>query len=142
MPSQIVIFSADPLRSGITCEVLKRIGLESLQADSILEVKDAISGARPAVAILDTKGVFPNELDLLKNLCRTLRDTSVFLLGNPSLVNTFRAEGAHERYCLHDPFDPELIASKVKEIFCSTKKEKRLHLDNLEHDLKQFLQLD
>lgn len=142
MSAPIVIFSADPVRSGIIGEVLKRIGLESLRADSIMGVRDAISNVAPAVAIFDTQGVFHNELDLLRILWQTLEDTTVFLLGAPAIVDTFRAQGLPERHCLHDPFDPYLIASKVKEIVSSPEKEKRSDIDSLEDDLKGFLKLD
>jgi hypothetical protein len=56
--------------------------------------------------------------------------------------NTFGGEGIQKMLCLPDPIDPELIASKVKEILSSKTKEKRLQRDGLESNLKQFLKLD
>ena len=142
MPSQVIIFSTDSLRGGIIQEVLKRSGLESLLAGRVLEAGQAIADNAPRVVIFDTKGVFPDELNLLKNLCRALRDTAVIVLGDRSIVDTFEGEGIQEGFCLPDPLDPELIASKVKEILSSKAKGKYLQRDSLESDLKQFLKLD
>ena len=142
MPSSVIIFSTDSLRGGIIQEVLKRSGLESLLAGRVLEAGQAIADNAPRVVIFDTKGIFPDEINLLKNLCRTLRDTAVLVLGDRSIVDTFEGEGIQERLCLSDPLDPDLIASKVKEILSSKAKGKYLQRDSLESDLKQFLKLD
>lgn len=142
MPSPVIIFSTDRLRGGITQKVLERTGLESLVVDRFLEAREAIADKAPHVAILDTKGIFPDELHLLRNFCQTLWDTAVIVLGDRSIVDTFGGEGVQEGFCLPDPLDPELIASKVKEILSSKAKGKRLQSDGLESDLKQFLKLD
>ncbi|HIJ58047.1 MAG TPA: hypothetical protein HPP41_00060 [Deltaproteobacteria bacterium] len=142
MPSQVIIFSTDKLRGGITQKVLKRAGLESLLVNRILEAGDAIADNAPRVVIFDTKSIFPDEIKLLRNFCRTLRDTAVIVLGDPSVVDTFGEEDIQKGLCLPDPFDPELIASKVKEILSSKAKEKHSQRDGLESNLKQFLKLD
>lgn len=142
MPSQVIIFSADRLRGGIAQKVLERTGLESLLVNRVPEAREAIADNAPHVVIFDTKGIFPDEINLLRNLCRTLRDTAVIVLGDRSIVDTFGGEGIQEGLCLPDPLDPELIASKVKEILCSKANGKRLQRDGLESNLKEFLKLD
>ena len=142
MPSPVIIFSTDRLRGGITQKVLERTGLESLVVDRFLAAREAVADNAPRVAILDTKGVFPDELNLLRNLCRTLGDTAVIVLGDRLIVDTFGGEGVQEGFCLPDPLDPELIASKVKEVLSSKGEGERLHGAGLESDLKQFLKLD
>lgn len=143
MPFQVIIFSTDSLRGGIIQEVLKRSGLESLLASRVLEAGQAIADNAPRVVIFDTKGIFPDEINLLKNLCRALRDTGVLVLGDRSIVDTFSGEGIQNGLCLSDPLDPDLIASEVKQMILSPKtQEKRLQRDDLESDLKQFLKLD
>jgi DNA-binding response OmpR family regulator len=146
MPSPVIIFSTDKLRGGIIQKVLERTGLESLVVNRFLAAREAIADNAPRVAILDTQGVFSDELNLLKNFCRalwdTLWDTAVIVLGDRSIVDTFRGEGVQEGFCLPDPLDPELIASKVKEILSSKGKVDRLQSDGLESDLKRFLKLD
>lgn len=142
MLSPVIIFSTDSLRGGITQKVLERTGLESFVVNRFLMAREAIADNAPRVAILDTKGVFPDELHLLRSFCQTLWETSVIVLGDRSIVDTFGGEGVEERFCLPDPLDPELIASKVKEILSSEGKGERLQSDGLESDLKQFLKLD
>lgn len=142
MPSPVIIFSTDRLRGGITQKVLERTGLESLLVNRVLEARGVIADNAPRVVIFDTKGIFPDELHLLRNFCRTLRDTAVIVLGDPSVVDMIGEEDIQKGLCLPDPLDPELIASKVKEILSSKAKGKRLRNDGLESDLKQFLKLD
>ncbi len=140
--SPVVIFSTDRLRGAITQEVLKRTGLESLLVKRVLDAREAIADNAPRVAILDTTSIFPDEIDLLRNLCRTLRDTAVVVLGDRSVVNTFAEDAIQKGLCLPDPLDPELIASRVKEILSSKTTGERPEGDSLEGSLKQFLKLD
>ena len=142
MSSHVIIFSADRLRTGITQKVLKRAGIESLSVNRILAAREAIVDNVPRVVIFDTKGIFRDEINSLRNLCRFFRDIAVIVLGDRLIVDTFGGEGVQEGCCLADPFDPELIASKVKEILSSKAKERRLQRDVLESDMKQFLKLD
>jgi DNA-binding NtrC family response regulator len=138
----VIIFSTDRFRGKITQEVLKRTGLESLLVKRVLEAREAMTDNAPRVAILDTTGIFPNEIDLLRNFCRTLRDTTVIVLGDRSIVDAFAEDAVQERLCLPDPLDPELIAAKVKEIFSSKRTEEHPGGGSLEGNLKQFLKLD
>lgn len=142
MSSHVIIFSADRLRTGITQKVLKRAGIESLSVNRILEAREAIVDNVPRVVIFDTKGIFRDEINSLRNLCLFLREIAVIVLGDRLIVDTFGGEGVQEGCCLADPFDPELIASKVKEILSSKAKKRRLQRDGLESNLKQFLKLD
>ena len=142
MSSHVIIFSADRLRTGITQKVLKRAGIESLSVNRILAAREAIVDNVPRVVIFDTKGIFRDEINSLRNLCRFLREIAVIVLGDRLIVDTFGGEGVQEGCCLADPFDPELIVSKVKEALSSKTKEQRLQRDGLESNLKQFLKLD
>lgn len=147
MSSPAIIFSTDMVRTGITQKVLKRAGIESLPANRISEAREAIVDNVPRVVIFDTKGIFRDEINSLRNLCRSLRDTAVIVLGNRSIVDTFGVNSFGEEkiqkvFRLPDPLDPELIVSKVKEVLSSKTKEKRLQKDGLESNLKQFLKLD
>jgi len=142
MSSPVIIFSTDRLRTGITQKVLKRAGIESLSVNRISEAGNAVVDNAPCVVIFDTKGIFPDELNMLKNLCHTLRDTAVLVLGDRSIIDTFVGDGIQKMFYLPDPLDPELIVSKVKDALCSKTKEQRLQKNGLESDLKQFLKLD
>jgi len=142
MSSPVIIFSADRLRTGIIEKLLKRAGIESLSVSRVWEAGEAIVNNAPHVVIFDAKNNFRGEINLLRNLCRSLRETAAIVLGDRPIVDTFEGEAVQEGFCLADPFDPELIISKVKEILSSKAKEKRLQGDGLESDLKQFLKLD
>jgi len=142
MSSPVIIFSANRLRTGIIEKLLKRAGIESLSVSRVWEAGEAIVNNAPHVVIFDAKNNFRGEINLLRNLCRSLRETAAIVLGDRPIVDTFEGEAVQEGFCLADPFDPELIISKVKEILSSKAKEKRLQGDGLESDLKQFLKLD
>jgi DNA-binding response OmpR family regulator len=138
----VLIFSADELRGGITQKILKRSGFEVLLLSKILGARDTIAKHAPSVVIFDTYGCFSEEINQIRNLCRTLDHTVVIVLGDPSIMDRFEGPGIRKELCLSDPLDPELIASKVKEVFSSKAKEKRSESGALEGDLKHFLKLD
>lgn len=142
MPYPVLIFSTDDLRGRITQKILKRSGFEGLLLSKILGARDTIANHTPSVVIFDTYSCFSEEINQIRNLCRTLEHTAVIVLGDPSIIDRFEGPGIRKELCLSDPLDPELIASKVKEVFSSKAREKRSESDTLEADLKHFLKLD
>ena len=142
MPYPVLIFSADDLRGGITQKRLERSGFEVLLISKILWARDTIAKHTPSVVIFDTSSCFSEEINQIRNLCRTLEHTVVIVLGDPSIIDRFEGPGIRKELCLSDPLDPELIASKVREVFSSKAREKRSENDTLEADLKHFLKLD
>jgi hypothetical protein len=66
----------------------------------------------------------------------------VIVLGDQSIIDRFEGPGIRKELCLSNPLDPELIASKVKEVFSSKAREQRSESDTLEGNLKRFLKLD
>jgi DNA-binding response OmpR family regulator len=142
VPYPVLIFSADDLRGGITQKRLERSGFEVLLLSKILGARDTIAKHTPSVVILDTFSCFSEEINQIRNLCRTLEHTVVIVLGDPSIIDRFEGPGIRKELCLSDPLDPELIASKVREVFSSKAREKRSESDALEADLKSFLKLD
>ena len=142
MPYPVLVFSADKLRGGITQEILGRSGFEVLLLSKILGSRDTIARHSPSVVILDTHSCSSDEINQIRNLCRILEHTVVIVLGDPSIIDSFEGPGIRKELRLSDPLDPDLIASKVKQVFSSKAKEKRSESDTLESDLKHFLRLD
>ena len=142
MSNSVVIFSADKLRGGIIKDILQRHGIKALWVTIILDIQNAISAHTPIVAIVDTKDSLVDEIDFLKNLCSSLQDSILILLGTPAVIGTFRGPMVHEDLCLADPIDPELIVSKVKESLLAKIKDKKTKKGDLERSLKQFLKLE
>jgi DNA-binding response OmpR family regulator len=142
VPYPVVIFSTDDLRGGITQKILKRSRFEVLLISTMLGARDAIAKHTPSIVIFDTYGCFSEEINRIRNLCRTLEHTVVIVLGDPSIIDRFEGPGIRKGLCLSDPLDPELIASKVKQVFSSKAREKRSESDTLEGNLKHFLKLD
>lgn len=142
MPYPVLIFSIDNLRGGITKKILKRNGFEALLFSKILGIRDTIAKHTPSVVIFDTYSCFSEEIKQIRNLCRTLEETAAIVLGDPSIMEGFDRPSISKARFLSDPLDPELIVSKVKEIFTSKAKEKRSKSDALESNLKHFLKLD
>ncbi len=141
MPYPVLIFSTYGLRGRITQKILKRSGFEGLLLSKILGARDTIANHAPSVVIFDTYSCFSEEINQIRNLCRTLEHTVVIVLGDQSIIDRFEGPGIRKELCLSDPLDPELIASKVKEVFSSKAREKRSEHDTLEADLKHFLKL-
>jgi len=142
VPYPVIIFSADDLRGGITQKILERNGFEVLLLSKIFRARDNIAKHTPGVVIFDTYSCFSEEINQIRNLCRTLEHTVVVVLGDPSIIDGFDGPGIRKELLLSDPLDPDLIASKVKEFLSSRGNEKRSECDTLEGDLKHFLKLD
>jgi len=121
----VLIFSADELWGGITQKILKRNSFEVLLVSKILGARDTVAKHAPSVVILDTHGCFSEEINQIRNLCRTLEHSAVIVLGDPSTIDRFEELSMRKELCLPDPLDPELIASKVREVFSSKAREKR-----------------
>jgi len=142
VPNPVLIFSTDDLRSGIIQKVLTRNGFEVLLLSRILEVRETIAKQNPTVVIFDTYGCFSEEIKQIRNLCRTLEQIVAIVLGDPSILDGFEVPGIPKERCLSDPLDPELIASRVEEVFSAKAREKGSKGASLKSDLKRFLKLD
>ena len=140
MSDKVSVFSADDLRGKIVEKVLNRNGFECLIFNRILEAGGAIAQHAPKVVIFDTESCFSEELNHLKNICQTLKHTVAIVLGEGVVIDRFKGPLIRKTLCLPDPLNPELIATKVKELVAQ--KKKRLNgSDTLEKTLKKFLNL-
>ena len=137
-----LIFSTDKIRGGIIQKVLKRGGFEALLLRTILGAKDAIVKHAPGIVIFDVSSYFSEEVNQIRNLCGTLEDTPVIVLGDRSITDRFEGTGIRQELVLSDPLDPELIVAKVKEVLSLKVKKSPPEDDTLEEDLKHFLKLD
>lgn len=139
MSDKILVFSADELRWKIIKKVFDRNGFECLIFNRILEAGAAIARHAPKVVIFDTESCFSEEIDHLRKICRRLKRTVAIVLGEAGVIERFKGPLTRKTLCLPDPFDPELIAAKVKEII--TQKKRRAGSDTLETTLKKMLNL-
>jgi len=134
----VLIFSADALRGKIIKKVLNRNGLDCMIFNRILEAGNAISEHAPKVVIFDTEGCFSEEMNHLKNICRTFKHAVAIVLGDAVILEAFGGHFTRRASCLPDPLDPELICTKVRE---AIQKKKCLGSDALEKTLRRFLNL-
>ncbi len=141
MSSLVIVFSTDPVRGRIIQKVLMRSRVEALVLETIEQVRKVISRRVPGVAILDTAGCFKGEINHLSNLCETLAQTAVILLGDRTILERFEASATEKELRLSNPLDPELIAAKVGALWSLKVEEKRPGDSSLEKDLKGFLGL-
>ena len=140
MPDSVSVFSTDDLRGKILQKVLNRHGLECLIFNRILEAGDTIAQQAPKVVIFDTESCFSEELNHLRNICQTLRHTVAIVLGEAVVIDGFKGSLFRKTLCLPDPLNPELIATRVKELV-SQKRKTNTGNDTLENTLKKFLNL-
>jgi DNA-binding NtrC family response regulator len=142
----VVVFSADPVRGRIIQKVLMRSRVEALVLETIEQAREAISRQVPGVAIFDTAGCFKGEINHLENLCGTLPQTAVILVGDGVVLERFEASATEKELRLPNPLDPELIAAKVGALLSLKMEEKRPEEkrpgeSSLENNLKGFLRL-
>lgn len=142
MSSTVLVFSADELRGNILKRILSRSGFESLFFHRILEAGGAIAQHGPDIVIFDTVGCFAEEINHLRNLCRTPARTVAVVLGSAAVLESFEGPLIRRDLCLPEPFDPELIITKLKEITMSQEEKRSAESDTLEKDLKHFLNLE
>ena len=140
MSDSVSVFSADDLRGKIIQKVLNRNGLECRIFNRILEAGGTIDQQSPKVVILDTESCFSEELNHLRNLCQTLKNTVAIVLGESVVIDGFQGSLFRKTLCLPDPLNPELIAMRVKEVV-SQKRTTSTENDSLENTLKRFLNL-
>jgi DNA-binding response OmpR family regulator len=137
----VSLFSADDLRGKIIQKVLNRNGLECRIFTRILEAGGTIAQQSPKVVILDTESCFSEELNHLRNLCHTLKNTVAIVLGESVVLDGFKCSLFRKTLCLPDPLNPELIAMRVKEVVSQKSKTPAEKNDSLENTLKRFLNL-
>ncbi|MBF0467392.1 MAG: hypothetical protein HQK61_00665 [Desulfamplus sp.] len=119
MSVQVIIYSSDRIRGGILKEILRRVKIDALLLDNIMDVKSAISSHKPPVVIFDTVNSLKNEVAFLKKISSSVDECIVMLLGDVSIINSWRDHhqgGIRNRIFLPDPLDPEIIISKSRQI--------------------------
>ena len=143
MSSGILVFSADDLRGKILKKVLDRNGFECLVFKRILETSDDIYKHSPAVVVIDTERCFSEEVNHLRNICQSLKDVAVIVLGKETVIDRFKGPRMGKVLCLSDPLDPELIISETREIVSGNQRKWKIAQgDGLEKTLKHLLHLD
>ena len=146
MSSTVLVFSADELRCKLRGNIIKKIlsrsGIESLFFHRILVSGQVIAHHDPDVVIFDTVGCLAEEINYLRNLCRTPARTAAILLGSAEVLEGFEGPFIRRDLCLDEPFDPELIITKLKEFLLLQEEKRDGESDALEKNLKHFLNLE
>lgn len=143
MSSGILVFSADDLRGKILRKVLDRNSFECQVFKRILETGDDIHKHSAAVVIIDTERCFLEEVNHLRNICQSLKDVAVIVLGKETVIDRFKGPRMRKVLCLSDPLDPELIISEIRKIVSGNQRMWKItESDGLEKTLKHLLHLD
>jgi hypothetical protein len=114
--------------------------VECLIFNRILEAGETIARQAPKVVIFDTESCFSEELNHMRNLCQTLADTVAIVLGEAVVIDGFKGPLFQKTLCLPDPLNPELIATRIKELVSQEPKTLTGN-EPLETTLKKFLNL-
>ncbi|MEO5360749.1 MAG: hypothetical protein H7843_09940 [Nitrospirota bacterium] len=97
---------------------------EMLLLKNLLYTTETITRYKPAVVVLDTKGYFQGELDKFRNSCVQLfaqaLQFKVLAIGNTESRDSSILKDVVSDWCMDTPFDPVLIASKVKMLLTDT----------------------
>jgi len=136
MSAPILIFSADAVRGNVLMKVLQQSNFDILLYNKIVKAENIIKKNNPSVVILDIKTFFSKEVEYLRK--GLLFVESMFIvLAEPSASYAFGLDSTSNIQFLPDPIDPELLVSKITELFSSKDKE-----NYLENDLKHLLNLE
>ncbi|MBF0119431.1 MAG: hypothetical protein HQK79_11390 [Desulfobacterales bacterium] len=114
----VVIYSINKIRGGITQKILERSSIKSILTSRIYELKDAILKYKPNLLVIDSKDTIKNEINLVNQMVIEM--------------------GINKVLWLSDPFVPEMIISEVKELLSQ---EEPANNDSMYENLKQFLNL-
>lgn len=146
MCSPVIVLSPDNIRGAILEKILSRSGFDVLWSKSYYEAEDVLDKHAPLVLIFDAKGLRAKETGLLEKLRINLPGAVIIALVEADAMPISEMEVSPRELWLPEPFDPELIVSKVKEIVSSPPVERASDTkpgkDTLAASLKQFLKLD
>lgn len=145
MSCQIFVFSRDRIRGGILKRTLQDNKIQLLLVQKIIDVKDTLSTHDPRVVILDMHSCFKKEAAFLINLVYAVKNCAVILLGDSTTLLNFSTDPLFKPFFFPDPFDPEIIAAKSREILALNIHDagnRKEDAENLENDLKQYLKLE
>jgi len=146
MASPVIVLSADHIRGTILKKILSCGSFDVIWFKTFLEAEEVLGKYDPSVVIFDSKGLQAREAGLVEKLRSNLPGTFIIALVESGAMPLCEAEASPRVLWLPEPFDPELIVSKVKEIVSAppvnrasdTKPDK----DALVTSLKEFLRLD
>ena len=145
MSCQVFVFSRDRIRGGILKRIFQDNKISLLLVQKIIDVKDTLSSHDPRVVILDMHSCLKNEVTFLINLVYSIKDSVVILLGDSFTLRTFSNDAPIKPLFFPDPFDPEIIAAKSREILAlniHAAENRKEEDENFENDLKQYLKLE
>lgn len=146
MCSPVIVLSPDNIRGAILEKILSRSGFDVLWSKSYYEAEDVLDKNAPLVLIFDAKGLRAKETGLLEKLRINLPGAVIIALVEADAMPISEPEDSPRQLWLPEPFDPELIVSKVKEIVSSPPVQRasdtKSGKDMLAASLKQFLKLD
>ena len=146
MSSSIIVLSPDNIRGSILEKILSRSGFDVSWFKSHYEAEEILKKNAPRVVILDAKGLRSRAMKLVEKLRNSLPDTVIIALVDSGAVPASGVEGSARELLLPEPFDPELIVARVREIVSSPPDERDSDgepgKDVFTTSLKQFLKLD
>ncbi|MBF0565225.1 MAG: PBP1A family penicillin-binding protein [Nitrospirae bacterium] len=116
MSVPIVIFSIDDTRGKLLQKVLLHDGLHSKLITRNFELGTVLNRHVPSIVIFDTKNYYSRDFDYLRNVCRAYPAVSVVALAEDSLVPVLIGVGVRSDLCIREPFNPELILLKTREL--------------------------
>jgi len=149
MSYQVIVFSTDRIRGGILKKVLQDDKIKILLVAGIIDLETAISSHDPGVVILDTHDTIKSEAVYLKKLSCAIKNRVIFFLGDAAALETFSKDAHCPMVLFPDPFAPERITAKSREILASILPDpdnqnngSKKDANTIENDIKKYLNLE
>ncbi len=116
MSFSAVIFSADEVRGALLLKTLVKNGFEVSLHKNLHAAGDILKTKSPLLVIIDKEGYFPGELEYFSSLGGLLSGSSVLVVANSAGDVSSSLKGALFEWCISNPLDLHLIASRAKEL--------------------------
>src|SRR5208282_6810081 len=116
MSFSAAIFSADNVRGALLRKALEKNGFEVSLHKNIHAAGDILKANSPPLVLIDKEGYFPGELEHFSSLSGLLAGASVLVIANSVGDVASSLKGVSFEWCISNPIDLPLIASKAKEL--------------------------
>jgi DNA-binding response OmpR family regulator len=120
MNSPVFVLSPDTTRGSIVKKMLQLNGMKVAWFKNYYDAEGAWGQQAPSVVIFDAKGLLSRDAGLFARLRSHLPRSGLIILVDADVAASVDFRGITDERCvLPEPFDPELVALRVKELLAS-----------------------
>lgn len=111
-----LVLSLDKIRGALLTKTLQKEGFHCNWCKNIFALSETIKEFQPSILVIDSEGLFQNELAVLPSLSPLLRTTSVLIVSSKPNYGTINIKAPLVKWCICSPLDLERVTKMVKEL--------------------------